>query len=105
MEIRVGKGSVTIDDNILYRVGKNFIVLKLTTEAGPCTDAMCQIITTAEAEIKDSIDPDLLTFQLSGGYLAMDPAVYRSIDRGRQSVSIRAGRKSPLTVRNFSFVQ
>ncbi len=105
MEIRVGKGSVSIGDNLLARVGKKFIVLKLITETGPCTDAMCQIIMTVHATLEDSVNPELIMFQAGGTYIAMEPAVYRAIDRGRQTVSVRENRHASLVVKGFAPVQ
>ncbi len=105
MEIRVGKGSVTIGDNLLARIGKKFMVLKLITEAGPCTDAMCQIIMTVHATLEDNLNPELIIFPAGGTYIALDPAVYRAIDRGRQTVSVRKNRHAGLVVKGFAPVQ
>ena len=105
MEILVGKGSVAIGDNLLARIGKKFMVLKLITEAGPCTDAMCQIIMTVHATLEDHLNPELITFPAGGTYIAMDPAVYRAIDRGRQTVSVRENRHAGLVVKGFAPVQ
>ncbi|MHB1708372.1 MAG: hypothetical protein ACYCT2_02710 [Thermoplasmataceae archaeon] len=105
MKIQVGKGSVTIDGILLDRIGKNYLVLKLITEAGPCTDAMCQVIITIRGTVEKSLNPDLMAFPAGGTYIAMEPAVFRSIDRGRQEVYVRENRHTGLVVKGFALVQ
>lgn len=105
MEIQVGKGSITIDGSLLDRIGKNYLVLKLITEAGPCTDAMCQVIITIQATIEESLNPEFITYPAGGTYVAMEPAVYRSIDRGRQAVYVKETRHAGLVVKGFAPVQ
>ncbi len=105
MEIQVGKGTITIEGSVLDGIGKNYLVLKLITEAGPCTDAMCQIIITIHAIVESNLNPELITFPAGGTYVAMEPAVYRSIDRGRQSVFVKETRHSGLVVKGFNPVQ
>jgi hypothetical protein len=105
MEIRVGKGSITIGGRLLERIGKNYLVLKLVTEAGPCTDAMCQVIITLNATVENSLNPEFITFPAGGTYVAMDQAVFRSIDRGRQAVYVKETRHAGLAVKGFAPVQ
>ena len=66
---------------------------------------MCQVIITIQATIEESLNPEFITYPAGGAYVAMEPAVYRSIDRGRQAVYVKETRHAGLVVKGFAPVQ
>ncbi|WP_297026595.1 hypothetical protein [Thermoplasma sp.] len=104
IEIRVGSGSITIDEDLITEIRNRYIIIMRTKmENGPCQDGMCQIIRQLEVSVEDKASDNLLFFGDQTMRIAMDGQTYRSINKGRENVRIKRGR-SGIQVSGFTYV-
>lgn len=101
--IEAGKGKILVDGDVLsYAKGKT-LMMDLTAEKGPCTDDYCKLIMNLSLKvINDPPHKNLKLFDMEDCVIAMTDAVYRSIDRGRERVTISRTLSGNLIVKGFS---
>ncbi|MGC8562827.1 MAG: hypothetical protein ACP5UZ_05850 [Thermoplasmata archaeon] len=101
--IEAGKGKVAIDENVLRIAKGKTLMLDLSAESRPCTDDYCKVIMNLSLKILSSPPgPNVRVFPLENCVVAMTDAVYRSIDRGRERVTISKGISGNLITKGFS---
>ena len=104
--IKVGKGVVLVDEDVLvYAIGKT-LMMDLVAEKGPCTDDYCKLIMGLSLEVLTNLpNKDLKLFDMGKCVIAMTEAVYRSIDRGREQVKISKTFSGNLLAKGFSLTK
>lgn len=103
MVITIGKGQIVLEKEILSHVQGKSLILELGVEKGPCSDDLCQVRSVISTRLSDSIpDKRYKTFTFENYSIAVSDAVYRSIDRGREKISVTVGVTGNLYVKGFS---
>lgn len=104
LDIALGKGKVLIDAGTIERLRGRTVSLGLESEKGPCDDLSCQVIQRLGAYITGRATGDWTVIEQCDVSIAVHPDVYRSIDRGRETVSLKMNRRGKFTVRGFSYI-
>lgn len=104
LEITFGKGKVLIDPKTAERLRGKSLSLGLESEKGPCDGVSCQIIQRLDVQTAGHTEGDWTVIEGGGVSISVHPDVYRSIDRGRETVTLKMNRKGKFTVRGFSYV-
>ncbi len=103
--IPVGKGTISIDEKISKTISGKYLVISSVLEQGPCQDGMCQIIKDTDVSIRDEFShPEYLFFEGGALKIAIDPDVYRSIDKGRENITIVKGISGKFQIRGFAYL-
>lgn len=105
VEIPIGMGKVKVRKNISAAASRGkFVVLRTTSRAGPCNDNMCQVIRGVRISIELPEDDDNLSVFAGGGFfVAMDKEIARSIDKGRQEVTVGMGISGKPYVKGLNY--
>lgn len=102
--IPVGRGKVFLDSSLKEYAGKGYyIVLRIESTQGPCTDVDCQKILTPVVEIAQIPDESYKIFAGDGFFLALEPPVLTYIDRDRLEVTVKKSRLGKLIAKGLSF--
>ncbi len=102
-DIAAGKGRITVEDDLSQTLQGKILVLDILYKKGPCTDDMCQLIKGITARIlPEPQNPSDNVMHKQGFSLAMDPDIFRSIDKGREHLTVRK-RRASVTVKGFAF--
>lgn len=103
--IPVGKGTISIDGRISKMIAGKYLVMSSILEQGPCQDGMCQIIKDVDISLREEFsNPEYLFFEGGGLKIAVDPNVYRSIDRGRENITLVRGISGKFQARGFVYL-
>ncbi len=104
--IPIGKGNVTVNANLSKQAGRGkYVVLRSSLRAGPCKDRLCQIIRGVKisVEVPSEDEDNLAIFAGEGIFLAIDKDIAKSIDKGRQEVSVGFGLAGKLYVKGLNY--
>jgi len=104
--MRVGKGSIIIENNVLELILGKCIVLDVNEKKGPCPDNMCQLSTEISVKIIDKMD-DVSNYRMinEGKFtIAMDERIWQAIDKERQIISIKKKKLGGIKVSGFSMI-
>lgn len=104
-EIRIGKGTVTVDSRVAGALNGKALVIDLESRKGPCDDVSCQIIRKPLARDQEKGDTaGFIAVEHGTVSLLLNREVYRSIDAGRETVTVKLARNGKFTVRGFSYI-
>ena len=104
--IEVGKGVILVDEDVLLYAKNKTLMMDLAAEKGPCTDDYCKVIMTLSLKVKeDPPSKNLKMYEVGGCTIAITDAVYRSIDRGRERVTISKTFSGNLFAKGFSLTK
>jgi len=101
-DISAGKGIIAIEASLLQILDGKLLVLDMLSEKGPCPDDMCQLLPSITAKIVDDAEnPSDNAARKRGFSLAVDRDVYRSIDKGREHITVKR-KGAGATVKGFT---
>lgn len=106
--IPVGKGKVHVKKNLTPEAVKGkYLVLRSTSRPGPCNDDMCQLIkgVLVSVEVPAEEEDNLSIFAGEGIFVAIDKEIVRSIDRGRQEVTVGMGITGKPYVKGLNYTE
>ena len=104
--IEVGKGAILVDEDVLFYAKGRTLMMDLVAEKGPCTDDYCKVIMSLSLRVQaDPPNKNLKMYDAGDCVIAMTDAVYRSIDRGRERVSIKKTLSGNLLAKGFSLTK
>ncbi|MEM0135625.1 MAG: hypothetical protein QXU18_10465 [Thermoplasmatales archaeon] len=102
-EIEVGKGKIVLEEDALRYINGKLLMLDLSVENGPCKDNLCQVTKNLSLKLLNGIPAGITKlFPVEGCVIAMTDSVYRSIDRGRERITISTGVVGNLLAKGFS---
>lgn len=103
-EIILGKGKILVDRKTAAEIEGKTLSLVLESEKGPCDDVSCQLIRRLDVKAGKQQEESWILIEHENLSLAVHPDVYRSIDRGRETVTLKVNRSGKFTVRGFAYV-
>ncbi len=104
--IPVGKGCITIKGGISREAARGrYVVLRSSARSGPCNDQLCQIIRGVKVsiEVPEEDEDNLSIFAGEGIFVAVDSGIVRSIDKGRQQVTVGMGITGKLYIKGLNY--
>ena len=103
--IPVGNGRIILDKSAIREAAQGkYIVLRAITESGPCQDGMCQLIRDLSITFEEPFSSeDFLLFAGEGVFVAMEESVYKSINKGRESVRLSANIFGKISAKGFAY--
>ncbi|MHB1440179.1 MAG: hypothetical protein ACYCSO_03795 [Cuniculiplasma sp.] len=102
LEIRVGKGIITVPKNINELVENQWILISIFSRKGPCTDKTCQIVGSLEVSFSEFVPENYIKADSDGNIkIAFDRRFQLSLDRGREKVRISVGHGKRLSIKGF----
>ncbi len=105
MKIHVGKGSITVDSKGKALLSGKLLFLTLVSMKGPCNDVTCQVIRKIEAREGNFEEmPGMVRVEGEDFTVVMSREIFRSIDMGREVVSIRRSGRGNFSVKGFTYV-
>lgn len=105
LEIKIGKGKLLIGSNVLEIMNEGTLSVTLLEDKGPCNDVSCQLIQKIQVqEGREKSGRDMIDLEVDGRRLSLERRIFTSIDRGRQTVSVRMGRSGKFSVKGFTYV-
>lgn len=100
----MGRGLIKFDRKTADLIAGKSLMLTLETESGPCNDVLCQVIQKLTVEYyNDEKSQDLILVEQGSISIYLKTAVYKSIDKGRETVTLRTS-SGKVTVKGFSYV-
>lgn len=105
IEIVIGKGKIRMVGPFLQEIYDKSFVLSLISVAGPCKDESCQVIKKLKVSDRSGDVPSHFTeVKLKSLSLFMDKVIYSSIDRGRETVTIRFTKGGRFFASGFAYL-
>ena len=104
MLLKVGKGSILIENSALQRISGKDVCMNLDFKKGPCNDDSCQMITKlVVTEILEK-DAEMFHLERDGVSIYLPHEIYRAIDAGRQDNVRLLSSRGKLVVKGFSLL-
>ena len=103
MLIKIGKGSIDIDNKIKDILNNKVLLIKITTEKGACTDNLCPLIRKISYEINDNYTFEDTHKIYEPVRIEMYREVYNSIDKERENIKIKKGFRG-IEIKGISLV-
>ena len=104
MLLKVGKGSIRIENSALQRISGKNVCLNLDFKKGPCNDDTCQMITKLVVTETFEKDAEMIHIEKDGVSIYLPPEIYRAIDAGRQENVRLLTSRGKLVVKGFSLL-
>jgi hypothetical protein len=103
MIIKLGNGSIYIDEKVKNLLNNRVLLIKITMEKGPCTDELCPLIRKVSCEINDNYKFDS-TYKIHEPVkIEMYNDIYNSINKERENIKIKKGFKG-IEIKGISLV-
>ena len=105
ISIPVGNGKINVSKNVvkLLSTGK-YLTIRTAVSQSPCTDGMCQRIIEAEIAVETPTnDENLRIFAGDGIFLGIDQNIFASVDKGRESITIKKSLSGKLVAQDLVF--
>ncbi len=103
MLVKIGKGSVDIDNKIKDILNNKVLLIKITAEKGGCTDNLCPLIRKVSYEVNDNYTLEDTHKIYEPVKIEMYREIYESIDKGREKIKIKKGFKG-IEIKGISLV-
>ncbi|MEM0139145.1 MAG: hypothetical protein QXZ44_00820 [Ferroplasma sp.] len=102
MEIKVGNGIITVEDNVMPLLGDNILIIYIKLEQGPCQDNICQLIRKVEYEISGHFKYEN-SFKIAGPpRIELQQGIFDSINKEREKVNIKAAFGKRILIRGLA---
>lgn len=102
VKIPLGKGTIELrGDPSRFLRGHFYIRIFYSSRPGPCKDELCTMVTSFHAMASDFVPEDYRIIAGNGFYIIIDPAIYDSIDKNRQNVTLRIGFSGKASIKGL----
>jgi len=103
MIIKIGNGSIDVDEKLIDILKDKVLLIKITMEKSPCTDNLCPLIKKISYEINDNYKFND-TYKINDNIkIEMYNEIYNSINKEREKIKIKKGFKG-IEIKGISLV-